>query len=97
MLTVPSLRETWKVGMDGGAGYAPIVWDLMKLFSSTLEVFFDEWDQRAAQAGTRPAPMRPEWVVELADKIFFSLARFVNRLRQRVGSWQVGCRIRAGC
>jgi hypothetical protein len=52
------------------------------------QVFFDEWEQRAAQAGTRPAPMREAWVNELADKIFFSLARFVNRLRQRLGSWQ---------
>jgi len=32
--------------------------------------------------------MREAWVNELADKIFFSLARFVNRLRQRLGSWQ---------
>ena len=36
-LEIAWCRETWAVGMDGGAGYAPIVWDLMKLFSSTLE------------------------------------------------------------
>ena len=36
-LEIAWCREIWAVGMDGGAGYAPIVWDLMKLFSSTLE------------------------------------------------------------
>ena len=95
-------RETWEplgdamaptsgLGGEGGAtggvtGYAAIVWDLLKLFMSTVEVFFGEFE-RAALAGGRSTPIRAEWVSELAFKIFLSLNRFLNRMRQDLGSW----------
>jgi hypothetical protein len=67
---------------NGGAtGYAAIVWDLFKLFMSTLDVFFGEF-ARAADAGGRSTPIRAEWVSDIAFKIFLSLNRFLNRMRQ---------------
>ena len=75
-------------GGRGPTGYSAIVWDLMKLFMSTLEVFFGEFEREARHAETRPAPLRAEWVRELAFKVFLSLNRFVNRMRQNLGSWR---------
>ena len=74
-------------GGEKVSGYAAIVWDLLKLFMSTLEVFFGEFE-RAANAGGRSTPIRQDWVSELAFKIFLSLNRFLNRMRQDLGSWQ---------
>ena len=73
-------RETWLPITEPSTGstYAVVVWDLFKLFMSSFEVFL----QPLKEGG----PMRAEWVEMLAERCFFILNKFLNRMRQSLGS-----------
>ena len=83
-------RETWDPIDDAASGsyHAAVVWDLFKLFMSTLEVFFGEFDRMRDETGL-PPPVRPEWVNDLAFRMFIILNKFLNTMRQDLGSWEL--------
>ena len=58
---------------------------------TSCQVFFQHFGVSGSSGGSakdgeggerRPAPLRAEWVCDLAFKIFLSLNRFLNRMRQ---------------
>jgi len=72
-------REQWAPqAISEGQRHATVVWDMFSLFSSSLEVFFEQ-----ARSG---GPMRAQWVETVAERCFFILNKFLNRMRQDLGS-----------
>ena len=76
-------RETWQPIDDASSGsyHAAVVWDVFKLFMSTLEVFFGEFSRMREETGL-PAPVRGEWVNDLAFRMFIILNKLLNTMRQ---------------
>ncbi|KAL1503093.1 hypothetical protein AB1Y20_011156 [Prymnesium parvum] len=82
-------RETWVSinATSSATPHAAVVWDIFKLFMSTLEVFFGEFDRMHDDTGL-PPPIQSEWVNDLLFRMFIILNKFLNKMRQDLGSWE---------